>query len=99
MSPVVLLVCDQYSPVFWTEYVGTAMLDIFSGWTVDMWLAIRPWPCILLALVLYMCNSGMLHEFPYYGCVSGERVSVSYEMTWVFVLVVLRGARHGIMVT
>ena len=63
-SHVVLLVCAQSSPVFWTEYVGTAMLGGFSGWTVAMWLAIRSWPCILLALVLYLCTSGMLHDFP-----------------------------------
>ena len=62
-SPVVLLVCAQYSPIFWTEYVGTAMLGGFSGWTVAMWLAIRAWPCIILALVLYLCTSGMFHDF------------------------------------
>ena len=55
-SPVVLLVCAQYSPGFWTEYVCTALLGGFIGWTVAMWLAIMLWPCILLDLVLYPCT-------------------------------------------
>ena len=83
-SPVVLLVCAQTYPVFGTEYIGTAILGGLIGWTIDMWLDIRLRPCILLALVLYMCTSGMLHEFPLYGCVSGKRDSVSYGMTWGF---------------
>ena len=84
-SHVVLLVCTQSSPVFCTDYVGTAMLGRLSGWTVAMWLAIRSWPCILLSVVLYLCTSGMLHDFPLYGCVSGERAYVLSGMTWGFV--------------
>ena len=81
-SPVVLLVCAQSSPGFWTEYICTALLGWLSGWTVAMWLAIRSSPCIILALVLYLCNGGFFPEFPLYGCVSGARASVSYGMTW-----------------
>ena len=69
----------------WTEYVGTAILGGFSGCTVAMWLDIRLWTCILLDLVLYLCTSGMLHDLPSYGCVSGERAYVSSRMTWCFV--------------
>ena len=76
-------VCPVLS-CFWTEYVGNAMLGGFSGFTVAMWLAIRVWPCIIFALVLYLCTSGMFHDFPLYGCVSGERAYVLSEMTWVF---------------
>ena len=84
-SPIVLLVCAQYSPVFWTEYVGNAMLGGFSGCNVAMWLVIRLWPCIIIDLVLYLCISGMLHDLPSYGCVSDERAYVSSGMTWVSV--------------
>ena len=91
--------CDQSSPVFWTEYVGTDMLGGLSGWTVDMWLAIRSFPCILLDLVLYMCTSVMLHDFPSCGFVSGERAYVSYGVTWGFVCVFFLGARPGVVVT
>ena len=80
--PVVLLVCSQYSPGFWTEYSGTAMLGGFSGCTVATWLTIRLCPCILLALVLYLCTSGMLHVLPSYGCVSGEHEYMSSGITW-----------------
>ena len=50
-SPVVLLVYDQYYPVFCTDYVGTARLGGLSGSTVAMLLGSRAWPCILLAMV------------------------------------------------
>ena len=60
------------------------MLGGLSGWTVAVWFAIWSWTCILLDLVLYLCTSGMLHDFPSYVCVSGERSSVSYGMTWGF---------------
>ena len=82
---VVLLVCAQSSPIFWTEYVDTSVLGGFIGWNVAMWLDIRPWPCILLALVLYLCTIGMLHDLLLYGCVSGECASVSSGMKWGFV--------------
>ena len=82
MSPVVLLVCAHSSPVLLIEYAGIAISGVLSGWTVATWLAIRSWSCILLALVLYMCTGGMLHIFPLYGCVSGDRASVSSRMTW-----------------
>ena len=97
-SPIVLLLCAQYSPFFKTEYVGNAMLGGFSGCNVAMGLAIRSWPCILIALVLYMCTSGMVHDFPSYGCVSGERASGSSGMAWGFVIVGFFGARPGVMV-
>ena len=61
------------------------MLDGFRSWTVAMWLDIRLWPCIFLALVLYLCTSGILYDLPSYGCVSGERAFVSSGMTWGFV--------------
>ena len=64
MSPVVLLVCAHYSPVFCTDYVGTDMLGVLSGWNFDIWLAISSWPCILLDLLLYLCTSVMLPDLP-----------------------------------
>ena len=75
------------------------MLGVFSGWTVSMWLVIRSWTCIILALVLYLYNSGVFHDFPSYGCVSGECASVSSGTTWDFFWVGFRGACPGVMVT
>ena len=57
------------------------MLGGLSGWTVSMWLGISSRPSTILDIVLYMCTSGMLPDFPSYGCVSGERASVSSGMT------------------
>ena len=71
----------------------------FCDWTVATWLAIRSWPYILLALVLYLCTSGMLHVIPSYGCVSGESAYMSSGMTWGLVLYGCRGARPGVILT
>ena len=81
-SPVVLLVCAQSYPAFWAEYIWNALLAWLSGWTVAMWLAIRSWTFILLALVLYLCNGVILPDFSSYGFVSGAGASVSSGMTW-----------------
>ena len=73
-SPVVFFVCAQSSPDFWTEYVWTALLGGLSGCTVDMWLTISYWPCILFSIVLYMCTGGMLPDF---HCMGASVVRVS----------------------
>ena len=91
--------CAQSSPVLCTEYSGNAILGGFIGSTVATWLAIRPWPFILLFLVLYPCTIGVFHVFPSYGCVSGEHFSMSYGMTWGIVRYGCRGTRPGVMVT
>ena len=93
------LVCAQSSPVLWNEYVGTAMLGGFSGWNVAMWLAIRSWTCVILALVFYLCTSGMLYVFPLYGFVTGERAPLSSGILWGLVWDGFRGAYPGVMVT
>ena len=71
----------------------------FCGWTFATWLGIRLLPCIRLAMVLYLCTSGMLHVIPSYGCVSGEQVFVSSGMTWGLVCVGCRLSCPGFMVT
>ena len=42
----------------------------------------RLWNFIRLALVLYMCTSGMLNVLPLYGWITGDLASVSSGMTW-----------------
>ena len=96
---VVLLVCDQSSPVLCTEYARTATCGGIFGWTVATWLVIILWPFIRLDMVLYLCNRGMLHVIPSYWCVSDERASVSSGMTWGLVWDGCRGAHPGVMVT
>ena len=64
-------------------YVGTALLGGLSGWAVAMWLAIRSWTFIFIALLLYLCNCVMLPDFPLYGCVSVVHASVSSGMTYL----------------
>ena len=91
--------CDQYSPVLWNEYAGTAVGGVFFGWTIATWLAIRSWPCIIIALVLYICTSVMFYVLPSYGCISGEHASVSSGMTWGLVWSGCPRARPGVMVT
>ena len=85
--------------IFHTYFLNYTALGGFIGCTVAMWLAIRLWPCIIIALVLYLCTSGMLHDFPSYGWVSGEHASVSSGMEWDFFRVGFCGTRPGVMVT
>ena len=66
--PVVLLLCAQSSPVLCIVYAGTDFGGGLCGWNVSTWLAMRLWPFIHLALVLYLCTSGTLHVLQFYWC-------------------------------
>ena len=74
------------------------VLGWLSGCNVAMWFVIRLWPCILLALVVYLCSCEILPDFPCYGCISGVRASVLYGMTLGRVLVGFFVARPWVMV-
>ena len=63
-------------------YAGTNVEGGLGGVIVVKYLAMRLWPFIHIALVLYMCNSGALYVLPLYGCGNCDPTSVLYGITW-----------------
>ena len=66
-SPVVLLMCNQFSPVLCIVYAGNDVGYFMGGRIVDTCLAMISWTFSRLDLLLYLCTSGMLHVLPLYG--------------------------------